>query len=297
MVQKKWSKSVPRKRYSLIPQKTKYCLLSSLFVQLFRVMTFIQGPVESMGLLANRCSTHCYPPQAESCSDLWGRNSRHQNKSEPQKLIKRLFSSWHGNHNRTRFRHRWLSLFLSVLSLFSLCVESLSLSPSHSPCFAFQIFLSSCQHLSSRGPARQDPRTTATVTWGPQRELDRPMTRSGTVTQIQWPHEAQGRRPVLRQNKPLTALSRNQAFKIGIIDTLVACCCCYRSHFDQPSSYSRHFGKYADSRLMRRSNPLRVLSIFWSTLKDTWYLNVLQSCQSLNLVWSEIVNFFRFTWS
>lgn len=54
--------------------------------------------------------------QAESCTDLWGRNLQHQNKSEPQKLIKRLFSSWHGKHHRTGFRRHRLSL-----SLFSPC--------------------------------------------------------------------------------------------------------------------------------------------------------------------------------
>ena len=100
--------------------------------------------------------------QAESCSDLWGRNSRHQNKSEPQKLIKRLFSSWYGNHNRTRFRHCWLSLFLSVLSLFSVWAQSCNLSLSLSlplPMFCFPDFsleLSTFEQSRTRAAGSQN---------------------------------------------------------------------------------------------------------------------------------------------
>lgn len=109
----------------------------------------------------------------------------------PRKLIKLLFRSWHGNHSRTRFRCRWLSLslspFLFSISFFSLSVEShnlfisppLPLPPPH-PSFLSQIFLRSCQHFGAvEEPARLDPRTTASVTWGPQRELDGVVTLSG----------------------------------------------------------------------------------------------------------------------
>lgn len=148
---------LPRKRYRLIPQTAKYCLLSSLLFSsaffrssralelhwhaanikvyievILRDLAFV--PAESLGLFASRCSSiRSNPPhRMNHRADLRARNSKHQNKSEPQKLIKRLFGSWLDNHSRTGFR-RPLTLSLPARSLSSLQAESsvISLSPFH----------------------------------------------------------------------------------------------------------------------------------------------------------------------
>lgn len=93
---------------------------------------------ESTVLLARWClSTPESSLQAESCIDLWGRKSWHQNKSPPHKLITYLYGSWRDNHLRTSFTHDSVKSLYFPRHVWSCNVF---LPPSHSPYFVFQIF-------------------------------------------------------------------------------------------------------------------------------------------------------------